>query len=192
MSEQEYSILSEHRPKRKLSFSQKFFLALAAVCVTLPLIVSLAILSLFPKERQVCGEMTVGNEWVEIKPQPPLKASKRTQDLNLYVADKHTAYWNKDDSTDDSDAMLSPDGSLIKPEVQLMDEYGTVYKLHSVSFFGTEPGGTGLDGGMGFSKDFDQYLDSNFPQDRAYTTIRIRSAKPIHISKIVWECRTPK
>jgi hypothetical protein len=194
MSEQEYSMLDERRPKRKLTPSQKTFLVIASFCFILLLLLGSAVVSLLTSqsERQVYGQITVSDEWVEIKPQPPLKASKRTQDLDLYVADEHTAYWTADDSTDNSDAMRFPDGSLVRPEVQLIDEYGTVYELDRHSFFGRKPGGNGLDGGMGFSKIFDQSIDSNFPKDRAYTTIRIRSPKPIHISKIVWECRTPK
>src|ERR1051326_961814 len=94
MNEQNDLMLDERRPKRKLSPSQKTFLVIASFFLILLFLLGSAVFSLLTSqsERQVYGQVTVSNEWVEIKPQPPLKASKRTQSLNLYVADEHTSY----------------------------------------------------------------------------------------------------
>ena len=187
------SIFDERKPKRSLTFNQKVFVALGVLCAIPLLFFALFIIALATseKEREIHGVIIVGSDWLEIRPEKPLEVSHRTQSILLYVADEHESY-SGGDPTGMSWAMRFPDGSLVRPEVQLIDEYGNVYELDAPGFLGRDRTSGELGGGMGFSRSFDQSIESNFPRDRVYPIIRMRSPRPIHVSRVVWMCRTGK
>src|SRR5207253_2900550 len=89
-------------------------------------------------------------------------------------------------------AMRFPDGSLVRPEVQVVDQHGNVYSLDSPMFLSKDHTSGELNAGMGFSTQFNVGIDSNFPSDRVYPVVRIRNDKPIHVSRIIWFCHTGK
>jgi hypothetical protein len=147
-------------------------------------------------ERAISGPVIISSNWVEITPQEPLTVSQRTQSVLLVVADRYTPYRDpfrpEDPSWDRSWAMRFPDGTLVRPEVQLVDEYGNIYDLMAPSFIDKDRGRGDERGGMGFSTRFDERIDSNLPRDRVYRTVRVRSPRPVHCSKVIWYCRTGK
>jgi hypothetical protein len=110
----------------------------------------------------------------------------------LYVSDKHESYEKNNDASGNSAAMRFPDGSIVRPEIQILDEYGTVYNLDAIGFLSKDRTSGELNAGLSFSTDFNPAIDSNFSNDRVYPLIRVRSAKAIHVSEIVWYCNTGK
>ena len=120
-------------------------------------------------DRDIAGPTTISSEWVEIVPKPPLRAERQIQYLMLDVADPFEPVY-------ESWSLRLKDGSLVQPQVQLIDESGKVYELTSPALD---------EKGIGFKS-------SNLPTDRAYRTVRIRSDKPVQLSRVYWRCYNQK
>ncbi len=120
-------------------------------------------------DRELAGPTTVSSEWLEIVPEQPLRTERQIQYLILDVADPF-------DPVYESWSLRLKDGSLVQPKVQLIDQSGKVYDLTSPALD---------EKGIGFG-------NSDLPRDRAYSTVRIRSDKPIHLSRIYWRSYNPK
>ena len=58
-------------------------------------------------DREVVSDVNISTDWLELTPQPPLRATKRVQHLIICV-----------------------DGSTANSEVEILDESGKVYQLH--------------------------------------------------------------
>jgi hypothetical protein len=128
-------------------------------------------------DREIASNLPISSDWVEINLRPPLEAGNLTQTVILYIE----GY--KRDIADTRQQIIMPDGTILIPEAQVIDEYGNVYPLKI---------GQWLSNGVGFTRDFDAGSNSKFPQDRAYPKVRIRSDRPFKISKVFWECYEPK
>src|SRR5262245_4990231 len=128
------SIFHPQRAKRSLTFIQKFVIAIAALITAPVLLVLIFLVATDDVESKISGPVTIGPEWMEIRPDNPLKVSRRTQSILLYVSDKHESYNELNDPSGRSWAMRFPDGSLVRPQVQLFDQYGIVYNLDAPSF----------------------------------------------------------
>jgi len=166
---------------------------LISICLIVTIAVAYFILALTHGyiTVDVAGPVEVGPEWVEVRSPKPLKISRRTQYLALYVSDSHEAYNEPQDRTGKTFAMRYPDGSLVRPEVRLVDESGKEYDLDSAGFLGKTRSSGDLDGGMSFSRSFESSLDSDFANG-TYPVVKLRSNRPIHISRIEWNCYNPK
>jgi hypothetical protein len=163
------SILDERMPKRKLSFNQKVLIGIG-VSLTIPLAVSgLIAFSMMTSlsEREIAGATTSSSDWLEIKANPRLKASKESQYLVLDVA---TPFELEDRAW----GVRMLDGSIVTPEVQLIDEYGNTFNLDEPSMFSPTSHFTQ----RGFSM-------RALPRDRVYRAVRIRSDKPIQYSRVI-------
>jgi hypothetical protein len=170
------SILDERKPERKLSFNQKVLIGIGII-LSIPLALTALIFYAMItslSEREIAGATTSNSEWLEIKPDPPLKPSKRNQYLVLDVASPY-------ELEDRSWGVRLPDGSIITPEVQLVDEYGNTFNLDRPSMFSPTSHFTQ----RGFSM-------WDLPKDRVYRAVRIRSDKPIQYSRVIWRCENPK
>jgi hypothetical protein len=116
-------------------------------------------------DREIAGPTTISSEWLEIMPEQPLRVERQIQYLTLDVADPFEPVY-------DNWSLRLNDGSVVRPEVQLVDEHGSVYNLTSPA----------LDNkGIAFG-------NSDLPSDRVYPVVRIRSDKPIKLSRIYWHC----
>jgi hypothetical protein len=188
MSEETYpSILHGRKPKRSLSFNQKFFIALGVFLSILLLFIALIIYSLVPVNRVVAENVTVSAEWLEFEPSPALTSSKMSQYITLDVEGAKRGV-NPDGSIGDTspgdwNKIELSNGALATPEVQVVDEYGKVYNLHASMEYRD---------GKGYTIDFDSSKMTHFPQDRVYRMVRIRSDVPIYCKRIIWHCYNPK
>ncbi len=134
---------------------------------------------------KLSGNLTISDQWIELQPQTPLKADKTFQwvvlDLELPFKDD----WNSEGRGPDKGAgILMPDGEVINPEIEVIDQYGNSFKL-------VYHGATGAFGSSeapfyGYPK-----IDE-FPRDRQYKTVRIRSRRPIRVKAIYWFCDSSK
>ncbi len=127
-------------------------------------------------DLQIKGSTTLSNEWQEIVPEKPLRPERVVQEVVIYVEKPVT----KDrDSWD----LVMPDGSRVTPEVQLIDDHENVYDLLVPSAV-RNPNST-----EAFQRGFGK---RDLPKDRIYPRIRIRSATPVRVLKIVWRCYDPR
>jgi len=118
-------------------------------------------------EQIVATNVAVSSEWFEITPDSAMKPKKQVQEV-VFVIDGY-----KSDFSDKTFQIKLPDGTIVNPDVQILDEFGNVYELkHS-----------------GFLNNDINYTPKNslgFLEDRNYSKIRIRSDKPFQISKVIW------
>lgn len=121
-------------------------------------------------DREISGPVTLTSEWIEIVPEEPLRPEREVQKILLDFAQPY-------ESDHDAWKIRFPDGSLVAPEVQLIDKNGNVFTSSKVASLGQT--------GMGLRM-------SSLPQDRVYLKLRLRSDKPIAISRIIWRCYDPR
>src|SRR5262245_1030908 len=88
-------------------------------------------------DREVASGVNISTDWVEITPQPPLKATKHVQDLIIHVDGYNRTL------EDTRNRLPLPDGTLADPEVEIVDESGTVYRLHPSLLVSSGVGYTG-------------------------------------------------
>ena len=153
---------------------------LIAVLIVIGVVVlsfAIAIYSITDTNRVIAENVTVSSNWLEIRPSPPLVVSKQSQYISLDVEGVRRD--NPYTYTDPKDAFKIEllDGTFVTPEIQVVDEYGNVFKLDDWMEDYT---------GKGFTP------ESKFPRDRVYSLIRIRTDKPIHCKRIIWHCHTGK
>lgn len=117
-------------------------------------------------EQEVAGPVTITQEWQEITPPKALRADRQLQYVILTIGGpfepNNKGGWG----------LRLPDGSVVIPEVQLVDQGGPIVDLKSVTWDKT---------GMGFGAE-------NLPKDRVYRAVRIRANKPIKVSRVYWRC----
>jgi hypothetical protein len=169
-----------------VSLANKVFVGSSLVLVICVGLVAIFIYSSKDVNRVLAENVTTSSDWLEITPTPALKPSKESQYITLDVEGAKRSV-NPDGSVGykikDWSKIELLDGTLISPEIQLVDEYGNIYPLHA-----------SMDdyAGKGFTTDFSPSIDANFPKDRVYRTVRIRSDKPITCKRIIWHCLTGK
>jgi hypothetical protein len=129
-------------------------------------------------DREIGGAVTLTSEWLEITPQEPLRPERQVQYLYVDTPEPF-------DPDYQSWGIRFPDGSVIVPEVQLIDQQGNVYNLKASSFSLADSTRTDIVSGIGFRA-------RGVPQDRVYPKVRIRSDKPIRASRIIWRSYDPR
>jgi hypothetical protein len=107
---------------------------------------------------------------MEIKPTEPLRPEREINSIILTFA---TTY----ELNKQSNGFRFPDGEVVLPEVQLVDQEGKIYQL-GIATIG--------DRGVGFSSFNPATHLNNLPRDKVFTTVRLRSKKPFQCSKITW------
>lgn len=126
-------------------------------------------------DREIMGPVTVFTEWLEITPKKPLVPERRIHEIFLKSAGGYEPDYK-------GWGLRLPDGTVLTPEVQLVDQYGGVYQLK----FGV------LDEtGISFTFRDPVSHEEILPTDRTYRAVRIRSSKPIKFSRVVWRCYNP-
>jgi hypothetical protein len=116
-------------------------------------------------DQQLSGPVVVSTDWLEIKPKEPLKADRQIQYVLVNFAQPGTADVK-------SRGLRLADGTLVVPEVELVDDRGNSFGLKAVAFGETV---------MGFSSDGD------LPKDRTYPSVRIKTNRSIALSSIHWK-----
>jgi len=134
---------------------------------------------------RLSGALTIGDQWTELQAATPLKADKTYQ---YVVLDLEPPF--KDDmlkegrGPDKGLGILMPDGEVINPEIEIIDQYGKSFKL-------VYAGSTGAFLSSQDTKYAYPKVDE-FPRDRLYKRIRIRSHLPIKVKGIYWFCDSSK
>jgi hypothetical protein len=132
-------------------------------------------------ELKLSGPVTLSGEWVEFHPQPHLKAEKDSQmvllDLEPPFKDD---FYKEGNGPNKGSGILMPDGDVINPEIQVIDQYGNVFNLVYAGSRRT------------FSPVYNLPHPNKWPRDREFTTVRIRSGGPIKCKAIYWHCESSK
>lgn len=126
-------------------------------------------------DRDIAGSITLSDQWLEIAPTDALKPERRIHEIVLNFSEPlepDYKVWG----------VRLKDGSVVIPEVQLIDQDGNTYKLTTSS----------LDRmGMSFSMRDDQSHREILPTDRTYRAVRIRCEKLLRCSSVIWRCYNP-
>lgn len=143
-----------------------YSIALFLSCVTLLLSLSICGTRERFLNRTIKGETTLTPEWTEITVETPLKPERDVQAVLLYLEDPYIGEF-------EGKGVRLPDGSLVKPEVQLVDVVGNTYTLKYYGFFGRK---------------LIIYTLRDQLAGRDYRAVRVRSDKPIRCKEIIWRC----
>lgn len=149
-----------------------FGTCLVVVGLAVAVLASFKTFSLTPVQRDVALNFTVTPEWQEIVPQAPLTVSRSRQTVYLMIDG-----FDREIGNPGWDIKM-PDGSVTKPEIQIVDDSGNVYDLSARSWAGSS---------AGFSLAKPMGAVSDLPLDRTYPKIRIRSNAGFTCSKIIWD-----
>jgi hypothetical protein len=161
-----------------LNSTKKVFLLASLVLGVVVCLIAYVIYDMNDVNRVIGENVAISHEWLEITPAVPLRPSKQNQYITLDIEGAKRSV-NSDGSTGyeikDWSKVELLDGTLITPEIQLVDEYGESYSLRA-----------SMDdyAGKGFT--------ARLPSDRVYRVVRIRSDKPMNCKKIIWHCHTGK
>ena len=137
--------------------------------------------------QPISSAVTIGSEWVEIVPPTPLKPFGSEQWVNLgYTEYSKSGYSDGVEGT----TLNLADGRKTRIEAFLYDDKGENYEL--------QIGGVG--GGVVLSRKMlvintngkPDYKALDFPTDRTYTKLRIRSEIPLKVNQIEWVGHNPK
>lgn len=141
-------------------------------------------------QPQIIAEsIEIGTEWKEIVPPSPLKVKNLHQNVSLKMSESvwREATW--DESDPKRQTLKYGDGKTGKIEAILFDEKGESYELQI----------NGKGGGFNLGRpvkprnpDEPPNNQPDFPSDRTFNKLRIRSDVPLHLDKIEWTGYTPK
>ena len=130
--------------------------------------------------QTISGSVTIGSDWTEIIPPAPLRPIVHDPWIILgYFG------YSKGSFTDDKGEVLNlADGRKTKIEAFLFDDKGGIYEL--------QISGTG--GGIMLTRKIkveivngkQRNIVLDFPNDRVYTKLKIRSEIPLECDKIEW------
>lgn len=129
---------------------------------------------------QISGPASLGEEWAEFRPAAPLKAEKNFQWVVLELEPPFKYDLKREgDGPKKGQGILMPDGDVINPEIELIDQYGNVFRFVWA-------------GAKGDAPVYDLPYPDKLPRDREYTAIRIRSPRPVKCKAIYWLCESSK
>lgn len=117
-------------------------------------------------DRTIKGDTTLTPEWIEITLDKPLKPERDVQVIMLYLEEPYVGDF-------EAKAVRLPDGTLVQPEVQLIDTAGRTYSLKFWGFFGRKLILFTLSGEL---------------MGREYSSVRVRSDKSFRSKEIIWRC----
>lgn len=126
---------------------------------------------------KLSGPVTLDGGWVEFRSEAPLRADK---DMQWVILDLETPF--KENSSlgpGKEGGILTPDGDVINPEVEVVDQDGSTFKL---VWSGTKWGHSG----------YQPPYPEKLPRNREYKFIRMRSPKPVTLKAVYWFCDSVK
>jgi hypothetical protein len=163
------------------TFIQKIIDAILGAVFFVPML----LLSLFLKHSysvKISGPLTLDERWSEFHQEKGLKADKDWQEIGLKLEQPYSFdFFGKGTGSNKGQGILMPDGDVINPEIEVIDQFGNVFSL---VFSGARVSGSGKGGTVLYHKPYPQ----KFPRDRVYETVRIRSPRQISCKAIYWFC----
>jgi hypothetical protein len=121
-------------------------------------------------ERVFHGPLTVSAEWAVVSAEPPLRREREKQLLVIGLAEPYfsgLSDWG----------VRVPDGTLVMPQVELIEGDG---KAHALSFAGS----------FGRQKPF--YESNDLPTGAEFVKVRIRCDSKVELNLLAWTTYNPK
>jgi hypothetical protein len=118
-------------------------------------------------DQELAGPTTITDQWLEITPKSPLRITRQ----------RHLVALDLDSSmrTGVGDArLILPDGSIVRPQVELVGSDGMTYELNRPSLFEST------------TETLAYFTGENLPKDKTYVRVRIRCDKPVRCRRIFW------
>lgn len=142
--------------------------------------------------QPISGPITIGAEWVEVVPPAPLRPYGNSQFVNLEVEGFKKTGWKYYD--DENTILELADDRTTNVEAFLFDNKGQSYQLEVSQTSGGpqlyRKGKIKWSGKPNFSEP--DYSEVDFPSDRLFTKLRIRSEISLNCKKIEWVGYNPK
>jgi hypothetical protein len=130
---------------------------------------------------KITGPVTLNESWIESQPQPPLKVDKDLQMILLDLESPFKYDFDQEGREPNKGAgILMPDGEVINPEIEVIDQYGNRFNLVLSGARET------------FKPVYNLPYPDKWPRDREYKIVRIRSPRPIKCNAIYWFCESAK
>ena len=119
-------------------------------------------------DQELAGPTTINAQWLEITPKSPLRITRQRHLVALEL--------DKSIRTGAGDArLILPDGSIVRPQVELVSDDGKTYELNQPSLFAANTGET-----------LAYFSGDDLPREKAYVRVRIRSDKPVRCNRMFW------
>lgn len=126
-------------------------------------------------EIRIAGPTEITSQWLEVQAKPLLQADK---DSHLIVLELEPPFkydlHQEGKEPNKGQGILMPDGEVINPEIQIIDQNGTTFDL---VYAGAR---------RSFWPAYGLPYPNQWPRDRHYKTVRIRSTRPIKCKAIYW------
>lgn len=141
------------------------------------------------KSQPISNAIEIGQDWQEIIPPEPLKSKTSIQYVSLRMPENvwRNADWDEADTSHQT--LKYADGTRGRIEATLFDEKGEAYALQ------INAKGGGFDLGRKLPprnlNEPPKHIP-DFPPDRVYTKLKIRSDVTLRLDKIEWTGYNPK
>lgn len=141
----------------------------------------------FTPDYPISGSVDIGSQWLEIIPPKPLKSIVKNHFVSVEMTGVDIFASIEGDSNNKT--LVMKDGRKGKIEAFLFDDKGQDYELKIIG------SGRGINLGRALAPRDANQLPSeepDFPYERVYTKLKIRSEVPIYCEKIEWDGNTSK
>ena len=119
-------------------------------------------------DQNLIGPVTITSAWIEIEPKSPLRVERQRHLIALDL--------DKSIQTEQGGSgLVLPDGSIERPQVELVGKDGRTYQLNVPSLFLSNTGET-----------LAYFSGDDLPNDKTYIKVRIRSDRPVRCNRIFW------
>jgi len=119
-------------------------------------------------DQDIAGPTTITSQWLEIAPKSPLRV-ERQRHMVVLELDKSIQ------TEPGGSGLVLPDGSIVRPQIELFDKDGETYELNDPSLFLSNTG-----------EILAYFSGSDLPKDKMYIKVRIRSDSPVRCNRVFW------
>ncbi len=126
------------------------------------------------RSRDLAEQLVIGPDWIELEPSPPLLVERPVSELVLHHSLSLTL--TRGFGTAKNAIYVPRAGEMMLLEIELVDRDGSIESLESA---GISPGRLGMKPG-----------EADLPDHFEATKLRLRSTRPLTVSKLEWRART--
>lgn len=119
-------------------------------------------------DQELAGPTTITSQWLEITPKSPLRVERQR---HMVVLDLDKSIQSEREGS----GLVLPDGSIVRPQIELFDKDGETYELNVPSLFLSNTG-----------EILAYFSGSDLPKDKTYIKVRIRSDSPVRGNRVFW------
>jgi hypothetical protein len=123
-------------------------------------------------DYEISGYTTIRTEWTEISFANLIIPERPENEVIVEFESLYTP-------SRQDEGLLLPDGSILAPEIQVVDQQGNIFELNKVLGLGPQSFGRGMVD--------PETWKNKLPRDRSYKAIRIRSNKSVKATRIYWQ-----